>query len=81
MEQARVRLEHMMDRDGPVDRWILDCQHGRWFFDRRAGAFPETKAAIIRDVLVPKHDESHGGACTRDLRDYYSPLGPGRADA
>ena len=73
MAAARVRLEHMPDREGPVNRWILECPHGRWFADQRAETAPTTKAAVIHDVLLPKHDQAHDPACTQRLRDQYGP--------
>ena len=77
MQEARIRLEHMMDREGPINRWVLDCPHGRWFADQRAENSPATKAAVIRGVLLPSHDKEHDGACTRDLWAYYGPGGAG----
>ncbi len=80
MGTASIRLEHMMDRDGPVNRWVLACPHGRWFFDQRDGGFPTTKGAIISSVLVPNHNKEHDHACTRELSEQYGPDGPGRDD-
>ena len=65
MDTATVRLDHMMDREGPVNRWILECPHGRWFADDREGGFPPTS------VLLPNHDQEHDRACTHALWDHY----------
>ena len=78
MVTTSVRLEHILDREGPVSRWILECPHGRWFADQRAVTGAPTKAAAIYGVLIPRHDKDHDPACTRALRDHYGPGGAGR---